>query len=105
MFVAGKNRLGLELDAKRREAVEFANSSRLDPNKFSISFWIKDAKNPQPYGVVISHTNRNETAGWSLDAHAMEHHHAICTVFPFLTKEDNGLCHLMHPFRTIPLPI
>ena len=70
IFVGEKSRLGLELDAKRMEAVEFPNSFRLDPNKFSISFWIKDAKNPQPYGVAISHTNGNATAGWSLDAHA-----------------------------------
>jgi hypothetical protein len=70
MFVGGKSRLGLELDAKRMEAVEFPISFRPDPNNFSISLWIKQAKNPQQYGVVVSHTNRIETAGWSLDAHA-----------------------------------
>jgi glucose/arabinose dehydrogenase/plastocyanin len=70
IFASGKSRLGLELDAKRMEAVELPISFRPDPNNFSISLWIKQAKNPQPYGVVVSHTNRNETAGWSLDAHA-----------------------------------
>lgn len=70
IFVRGKSSLGLELDAKRMEAVEFPNSFRLNPNKFSISIWIKDPRNPQPYGAVISHTNRKQTTGWSLDGYA-----------------------------------
>ena len=63
------------------EAVEFPNSFRLDPKEFSISFWIKDPKLPEPYGVAISHTNGNATAGWSLDAHA--YIYTICKFFHF----------------------
>ena len=53
MFVGGKHGLGLGLVANKREAVEFANTSKLDPNKFSISFWLKDAKHPEPYGLLF----------------------------------------------------
>jgi glucose/arabinose dehydrogenase/plastocyanin len=70
IFVGGKNRLGLEIDAKRMEAVEFANTFKLNPNKFSVSFWVKGMKNPQPYGAAISHANQGGTAGWSLDTYS-----------------------------------
>jgi glucose/arabinose dehydrogenase/plastocyanin len=70
MFVRGSLGLGLELVANRREGVELANTLKLDSNRFSISFWMKDAKNPQPYGTVISHYNRNSSAGWSLDTYS-----------------------------------
>jgi len=59
IYVAGLHGLGLELIANKREGVEFANTFKLDPNKFSISIWLKATKNPQPYGSVISHYNRN----------------------------------------------
>jgi glucose/arabinose dehydrogenase/plastocyanin len=74
-YVGGNNsRAGISLDAKRMEAIEIPNkSSKLDSDKVSVSFWIKNAKNdPQPYGVVVSHTDRKGTAGWSIDAHAPE---------------------------------
>ncbi len=70
MFVISKHGLGLELIANKREGVELANSSGLNQNKFSLSFWLKDAKHPEPYGVVISHYNRNSGAGWSVDAYS-----------------------------------
>jgi glucose/arabinose dehydrogenase/plastocyanin len=81
IFAAGKSRLGIELDAKRMEAVEFQNSIRFNPYKFSVSFWIKNAKNPQEYGVVISHANRKGTAGWSIDTHASSGQFVSFTIF------------------------
>ena len=69
-FVGGKNDLGLDLVANRREAVEVANTVNLHPNKFSISFWIKDSKDPQPSATVISHQTRQMSAGWSLDSYS-----------------------------------
>ena len=74
-YVVGiNNRAAISLDAKRMEAIEILNkSSKLDSGKVSISFWIKNAKkDPQPYGVVVSHTDRRGTAGWSIDAHTSE---------------------------------
>jgi glucose/arabinose dehydrogenase/plastocyanin len=81
IFVGGRDRLGLELDAKRMEAVEFANTFKLNPIEFSISFWIKDAKTFQPYGVVVSHTNQKGTAGWSLDTRASSKRFVSLSIF------------------------
>ena len=69
-FVEGKHGLGLGLVANKREGVELANSSGLNQSKFSLSFWVKDAKHPEQYGVIISHYNRNSSAGWSVDAYS-----------------------------------
>lgn len=69
IYGSGKG-LGLVLDAKRKEAFELPVSFRPDLRNFSISLWIKQANNPQQYGVIVSHANRMGTAGWSLDAHA-----------------------------------
>jgi glucose/arabinose dehydrogenase/plastocyanin len=69
MLISGRGQTGLQLDAKRMEAVELPVSFKPDQSNFSISIWVKQAKNPQQYGVVVSHANRKATAGWSLDAH------------------------------------
>jgi glucose/arabinose dehydrogenase/plastocyanin len=71
VFVPSKHGLGLELVAKRSERVEFADTSILHPNKFSISFWIKNSKDMQPTATVISHQIQNTSGsiGWSLDTY------------------------------------
>jgi len=69
IYDTGKG-LRLALDAKRMEASEFPISFRSDLGNFSLSLWIKQANNPQQYGVIVSHANRKGTAEWSLDAHA-----------------------------------
>ncbi len=69
-FVEGKHGLGLGLVANKREGVELANSSGLNQNKFSLSFWLKNAEHPEQYGVVISHHNRKSSAGWSVDTYS-----------------------------------
>jgi plastocyanin len=69
MFVSGNGQAGLQLDAQRLEAVELPISFKPDQSKFSVSVWIKQAKNPQQYGAIVSHANRKGTAGWSLDGH------------------------------------
>jgi glucose/arabinose dehydrogenase/plastocyanin len=67
MFVAGKHGLGLLLDAPKREGVEFANTSKLGLANFSISLWLKNAKEPRPYSSLISHYDRDTGRGWTVD--------------------------------------
>ena len=70
MFVEGRHGLGLQLDAPKREAVEFANTSKLGLANFSISFWLKDSKDPRPYSSVISHYDRDTGRGWTVDTNS-----------------------------------
>jgi glucose/arabinose dehydrogenase len=66
LFVDGKIGQALEMRGEYRESVEFTNSPELDPNQFSISFWVKSTK-IEPYGHVVSHSNRAQTSGWQFD--------------------------------------
>ncbi len=65
MFVEGKYGKALSLLSKRLESVEINNTQSLNPKEFSISFWIKPQPMPEPYGIIISHSNFENTAGWS----------------------------------------
>jgi glucose/arabinose dehydrogenase/plastocyanin len=114
IFAKGKSSLGLEIDAKRMEAVEIPNSFRLNPNKFSISFWIKDFKNPRSYGAVISHTNQEQTAGWSLDGYASPMQFVRLSVFnergerfasPSVPISNNTFTHVVGTFNGSSLKI
>lgn len=67
LFVETRHGLGLQLDAPRREAVEFANTSKTNLANFSISFWLKNPKVPRPYSSLISHYDRDSGTGWTLD--------------------------------------
>jgi glucose/arabinose dehydrogenase len=66
LFVDGMLGQALEMRGEYRESVEFTNSPELDPNQFSISFWVKSTK-IEPYGHVVSHSNRAQTSGWQFD--------------------------------------
>ncbi len=101
MFVGGKHGLGLGLVANRREAVEFANTSRFDQNEFSLSFWLKDAKNPEPYGTVISHYNRNSSAGWSLDTYSNATSSGELIRFSVFSEEGHRITSSPVPISTI----
>ena len=67
LFVQGKLDRALEMRAQYRESVEITNSSELSPDRFSISFWIKPTT-MEPYGVLISHSNKAQTSGWQFDS-------------------------------------
>ncbi len=81
VYDSGNGQTGLQLDAKRMEALELPISFRPDQRNFSISLWIKQAKNPQQYGVIVSHANSNGTAGWSLDGHSKSTQSVTFSVF------------------------
>ena len=66
LFVNGKFGQALEMRGEYRESVEIMNSPELNPNQFSISFWMKSTT-IEPYGHIISHSNRAQTSGWQFD--------------------------------------
>jgi glucose/arabinose dehydrogenase len=66
LFVEGKLGRGLEMRAEYRESIEIMSSPELNPKQFSISFWIKSTK-IEPYGHIVSHSNRQQSSGWQFD--------------------------------------
>jgi glucose/arabinose dehydrogenase len=66
LFVEGKLGRGLEMRAEYRESIEIMSSPELNPKQFSISFWIKSTKT-EPYGHIVSHSNRQQSSGWQFD--------------------------------------
>ena len=66
LFVNGKVGQALEMRGEYRESIEIMNSPELNPNQFSISFWMQSTK-IEPYGHVVSHSNRAQTSGWQFD--------------------------------------
>jgi glucose/arabinose dehydrogenase len=66
LFVNGKLGQALEMRGEYRESIEILNSPELNPNQFSISFWMQSTK-IEPYGHVVSHSNRAQTSGWQFD--------------------------------------
>jgi hypothetical protein len=66
LFVNGKFGQALEMRGEYRESIEIMNSPELNPHQFSISFWMQSTK-IEPYGHVVSHSNRAQTSGWQFD--------------------------------------
>ena len=66
LFVDGKLGQAVEIRGEYRESIEITNSPELKPSQFSISFWVKSTT-IEPYGHVVSHSNRAQTSGWQFD--------------------------------------
>ena len=64
-YVEGKYGKALSLLSKAIESVEINNTQSLNPKEFSVSFWIKPLPMPEPFGSIVSHSNIENTAGWS----------------------------------------
>lgn len=68
LFAIGRYNKGLEMHDGYREYLE---SPIIDNNtvssNFSVSFWIKKIPDTSPYGYVVSHINKKQTAGWFFD--------------------------------------
>jgi glucose/arabinose dehydrogenase len=65
-FVNGKIGQALQMRAEYRESIEIMNSPELNPKQFSISFWMQSTT-IEPYGHIVSHSNRAQTSGWQFD--------------------------------------
>jgi glucose/arabinose dehydrogenase len=66
LFVNGKSGQALEMRGEFRESIEIMNSPELNPYQFSVSFWMMPTM-IEPYGHIVSHSNRPQTAGWQFD--------------------------------------
>src|SRR5918999_955577 len=66
LFVNGKFGQALEMRGEYRESIEIMNSPELNPKQFSISFWMQSTT-IEPYGHIVSHSNRAQTSGWQFD--------------------------------------
>jgi glucose/arabinose dehydrogenase len=66
LFINGKAGQALEMRGEYRESVEIMNSAMLNPGQFSISFWMQSTT-IEPYGHIVSHSNRPQTSGWQFD--------------------------------------
>ena len=66
LFVDGTIGQALEMRGEYRESIEITNSPQLNPNQFSVSFWVRSTK-IEPYGHVVSHSNKAQTSGWQFD--------------------------------------
>jgi glucose/arabinose dehydrogenase len=66
LFVNGKFGQAAEMRGEYRESIEIMNSPELNPKQFSISFWMKSTT-IEPYGHIVSHSNRAQTSGWQFD--------------------------------------
>jgi len=66
-FVNGKLGESMQMRGEYRESVEIMNSPELNPNQFSVSFWMRSTT-IEPYGVIVSHSNRPQTSGWQFDS-------------------------------------
>jgi glucose/arabinose dehydrogenase len=89
IFVEGKAGMAAELRAEYRESIEIMNTPDLNPEEFTISFWIKQGQ-PQPYSHVVSHVNRAQTAGWMFDIFAASSQGTPASSLRFAVPNANG---------------
>ncbi|MFL6478943.1 MAG: PQQ-dependent sugar dehydrogenase [Nitrososphaera sp.] len=66
VYVSGKSGQSMQMKGEYRDSVEIMNSPELNPNQFSVSFWMRSTT-IEPYGVIVSHSNRPQTSGWQFD--------------------------------------
>lgn len=66
IFIEGVADKALEMRGQYRESIEIMNVPSLIPEQFSVSFWLRPTT-IEPYGHVVSHSNRAQTSGWQFD--------------------------------------
>ena len=66
IFVDGRLGEAVEMRGEYRESIEMMNVPDINPEQFSVSFWLKPTV-IDPYSHVVSHSNRAQTSGWQFD--------------------------------------
>ncbi|HEX2556913.1 MAG TPA: hypothetical protein VHK86_01200, partial [Nitrososphaera sp.] len=66
LFVDGQDGQALQMRGEYRESIEMMNTPDVNPKQFSVSFWVKSTE-IEPYGHIVSHSNKGQTAGWQFD--------------------------------------
>jgi glucose/arabinose dehydrogenase len=64
VIVEGKYGNALKMQANRQESIEINDTKSISPQNFSVTFWAKRLAESEPVGVIISHSNDTNTAGW-----------------------------------------
>ncbi len=84
---------GLVMYDKYREYMEINNTNLYNTDTFSVSFWLKGISDTYPYGHVVSHTNRANTAGWFFDLKTIENNNSSTDQFLrfVLTNSSDGI--------------
>jgi glucose/arabinose dehydrogenase len=63
-YVEGKHGKALEMVANRAETIEINNTGSINNQYFTAAFWAKRLPESEPLGIIISHANNTNTAGW-----------------------------------------
>jgi glucose/arabinose dehydrogenase len=63
-IVEGKYGNAVKMEANRQESIEINDTKSISPQNFSVTFWAKRLNESEPVGVIISHSNDTNTAGW-----------------------------------------
>ena len=66
-YVPGIDDMAVQFQAKNREAITTGDSPAISSYNFSVSFWVKTSSLVEPYSHVVSHVDKNGTAGWYFD--------------------------------------
>jgi glucose/arabinose dehydrogenase len=66
IYVDGRIGKAVQMHGEYRESIEIMNVPDLNPTQFSVSFWLRPTT-VEPYGHVVSHSNKGQTAGWQFD--------------------------------------
>ena len=67
-YVAGKSGNGLQFIARYLESVLIDGTASLNPEEFSVSFWMKRTPEEEvPYAHIVSHTTEEQDKGWVFD--------------------------------------
>jgi hypothetical protein len=72
VMVNGTDGLALALFANSLDSLEIPNKKNLNPNTFSVSFWVKDIPDPVLHGTVISHYSIKSNSGWFFESDKMQ---------------------------------
>ena len=72
LMVNGTDGLALEIFANSLDSLEIPNKKNLNPNTFSVSFWVKDIPHPMLHGTVISHYSIKANSGWFFESDKMQ---------------------------------
>lgn len=88
-FVDGKVGKALQIRSEYRESIEMMNVPEMNSKEFSISFWVKNT-GIEPYGQIISHGNKFQTAGWQIDSFASNNAGIPSSTMRFGVFNTNG---------------
>jgi glucose/arabinose dehydrogenase len=80
----------LELNEVYREYLEIPYIDHFDLKRFALSFWLTPGLEGSPYGHIISHVNKNQTAGWFVDETNINNENSTNGSLRFVVVNNTG---------------